>query len=116
MFEFTINRAIDLKSALMLLTCLAPTATIINSAKAVSLLHSVDIEMLIGFLNVIGDENIPLAMGAAVEDYGGRLTVKTSNIGNTPYTFFNMGLIQANDQHINFFHQERTYDVKVGML
>ncbi|KAK1559329.1 hypothetical protein Q3G72_013349 [Acer saccharum] len=106
MFEFTINRAIDLKSALVPLTCLSPTATVINSAKAVSLLHSipsgrliavlqisstefghfnciegistgVDIKMLIGFLNFVADENKPLTMGAAVEDNGGRLTVKT---------------------------------------
>ncbi|TXG62832.1 hypothetical protein EZV62_009826 [Acer yangbiense] len=59
---------------------------------------------------------MPLTMGAVVEDNGGRLTVKMRNIGSTPYAVFNMGLIQANDQHINFFHQERTYDVRVGML
>ncbi|KAK0582783.1 hypothetical protein LWI29_029492 [Acer saccharum] len=144
MTELRFKRAIDLKRSLTPLTSLAQTATIIYSADTVSLLVTIpdghviaalrilstefdhflcregaatgfDIDRLYRYLHFFSNDNLSVTIGA-VDDDDGKFQVVMQNTGiAVPYIFFNMKLIQPNDDHINFENQERKYDVKVGI-
>ncbi|KAK3194839.1 hypothetical protein Dsin_026149 [Dipteronia sinensis] len=144
MTELRFKKAIDLKRSLTPLTSLAQTATVIYSADAVSLLVTIpdghviaalrilstefdhfccrdsaatgfDIGWLYRCLHFFSNDNLSVTIGA-VDDDGGKFQVVMQNTGiAVPYIFFNMRLIQPNDEHITFENQERKYDVKVGI-